>query len=155
MRSMLILVAGLLAFGCDEAPDLSGAANDLGGGSLLQHMAEGEGAGPNLAIEGLEADEGEGAERLDSQSLASVVGQNRPNLRRCYQLATRGQSQTSAVRMDVDVTVGANGDVSNVSVRGGDGRLSTCVRREVRGWQFPAQQAEASTSFPVVFQPGG
>jgi hypothetical protein len=93
--------------------------------------------------------------QLTAQQLSNVVGSNRRSLQRCYETAIRGVGTPPTIRLDVDITVGASGGVTNVGVRGDDiGGLKTCVNAQVRRWRFPASGDGARTSFPVVFQPG-
>jgi hypothetical protein len=92
---------------------------------------------------------------LTQSDLSKVVQRGRKNLQRCYETALRGSNSTDAVRMDVELTVSAAGNVTNVKVSG-DGLpgMSTCIERTVRMWRFPASAEAAATRFPVVFQPG-
>ncbi len=61
------------------------------------------------------------------------------------------------VRLDVDITVGASGAVTNVGARASQnvGQLKPCVEGRVRRWRFPPSSSGGRASFPVVFSAGG
>lgn len=92
-----------------------------------------------------------GAE-LTSDQIAHVVTRERTGLQRCWETAIRGLRETPTVRIDVDLTIGSSGTVTNAAARGpAVGTLSDCIERSVRRWRFPASSGTSRTSFPVVF----
>jgi hypothetical protein len=94
---------------------------------------------------------------LSAGQLSKVVRQGRSSLQRCYETALRqigGSDET--VRMDVEVTVSANGNVSKAHAGGkGLAGMKQCLERTVKAWRFPKSGGTTETRFPVVFQPGG
>jgi hypothetical protein len=94
--------------------------------------------------------------QLTAAQLSSVVNGNKRNLRRCYELAIRGAGDPPTIRLDVQVTIGGTGRVSNVRTTGRDfGGIKACVTSSVRRWRFPSSGGTTQTQFPVVFQPQG
>jgi len=94
-------------------------------------------------------------EGLTAQELSGVVLQGRKNLQRCYETALRGSQSDETVRLDVEITVAASGNVSAVNVSGkGLPGMDVCIQRIVKGWRFPQAGDVTQTKFPVVFQPG-
>jgi len=99
------------------------------------------------------ASSGEG---LKGEQLSKVVMNGRKNLQRCYETALRGSGSDETIRLDVELTVSAAGNVTNVKT--GDGGLpgmKECVQRTVKMWRFPSSGDSTTTKFPLVFQPGG
>jgi outer membrane biosynthesis protein TonB len=81
---------------------------------------------------------------------------NQLALRRCYEVAIRGMPEAPAVRLDVEVVVGASGTVTRASAAGNDvGQLKNCVETTVRRWRFPPSSNGGRAQFPVVFSGGG
>jgi predicted Zn finger-like uncharacterized protein len=123
----------------------------MGGGNLNE--------GPNLRAPG-EATKPSGGSggtgQLTAQQLSEVVLRGRKNLQRCYEVALRGANSDETVRMDVDITISANGNVTNANISGkGLPGMDECIKRTVRMWRFPSSGESTQTRFPVVFQPGG
>jgi hypothetical protein len=99
---------------------------------------------------------GGGGEGLSGEQLSKVVMQGRKNLQRCYETALRGSGSDETIRLDVELTVSAAGNVTQVKT--GDGGLpgmKECVQRTVKMWRFPSSGDSTQTKFPLVFQPGG
>lgn len=97
-------------------------------------------------------------EELDNDAVRRVVTaqSNQLALRRCYEVAIRGMPEAPAVRLDVEVVVGASGTVTRASASGGDvGSLKSCVETTVRRWRFPPSSNGGRAQFPVVFSGGG
>ena len=94
---------------------------------------------------------------LSAGQLSKVVQQGRSALQRCYETALRqvgGSDET--VRMDVEITVSASGNVAKASASGkGLAGMKQCLERTVKAWRFPKSGSTTETRFPVVFQPGG
>jgi hypothetical protein len=93
---------------------------------------------------------------LTADQLSKVVMSGRKNLQRCYEAALRGSGSEDTIRLDVEITVSAAGNVTNVKT--GDGGLpgmKECVQRTVKMWRFPSSGDSTQTKFPLVFQPGG
>jgi TonB family protein len=95
-------------------------------------------------------------EPLSEGQVAAVVGRNRPQLRRCYELAVRGNPNAPTVRVSVNLIVGGSGRVtsarvtSSTSVSG----LDSCVQGAVRRWVFPSSGGSTPLEFPIVFSGG-
>jgi predicted Zn finger-like uncharacterized protein len=99
---------------------------------------------------------GGSGEGLKGEQLSKVVMAGRKNLQRCYETALRGSGSDETIRLDVELTVSAAGNVTNVKT--GDGGLpgmKECVQRTVKMWRFPSSGDSTTTKFPLVFQPGG
>lgn len=95
-------------------------------------------------------------EGLTGEQLSKVVMSGRKNLQRCYETALRGSGSDETIRLDVELTVSAAGNVTQVKT--GDGGLpgmKECVQRTVKMWRFPSSGDSTQTKFPLVFQPGG
>jgi hypothetical protein len=122
----------LARMGGDTGTDLSGLKTDTG-------------AAPTRKVAG----------SLTSEDVSKVVLRGRKNLQRCYETAVRGSGSDETVRMDIELTVAASGNVANVTTSGGNlPGMAQCIQRTVKMWRFP-QSAEASpVKFPLLFQPG-
>jgi len=96
---------------------------------------------------------GSGARReLSADEIREVVSRERTGLTRCWETAIRGMRETPTVRLDVSVTIGTSGAVTNAAARGPTvGSLTECIERSVRRWHFPPSGGTTETSFPVVF----
>lgn len=92
-------------------------------------------------------------EGLNADQIRTVVAREQRGLQACWEVAIRGLRTVPTTRMDVDVTIGQSGSVTQATARGvGVGNLSECLERNVRRWRFPASGDTSRTSFPVVFQ---
>ena len=97
----------------------------------------------------------QGSGQLTSEQLSAVVLGGRKNLQRCYETALRGTNSNETVRLDVDIEVSPNGNVTSVHTTGkGLTGMDECIVRTVRMWRFPNAGEPTKTHFPVVFQPG-
>jgi predicted Zn finger-like uncharacterized protein len=95
-------------------------------------------------------------EGLEADQIRNVVSREQRGLQSCWEVAIRGMRSVPTVRMDVDITIGASGTVTQSTARGvGVGNLSECIERNVRRWRFPVSGDTSRTSFPVVFQGTG
>jgi len=106
---------------------------------------------PNESSRGSSAQAGQ----LTSEQLSAVVNNGRKHLQRCYETALRGSNSTETVRLDVDIEVSPNGNVTSVHTAGkGLPGMEECITRTVKMWRFPMSGEATQTHFPVVFQPG-
>jgi hypothetical protein len=113
-------------------------------------------AGPNLRAptETAHAAQGQGGQ-LTAEQLSAVVLRGRKNLQRCYETALRGSQSSDTVRLDVEIEVSPNGNVTVVKANGkGLPGMDECITRTVKMWRFPTSAEATQTRFPVVFQPG-
>jgi hypothetical protein len=93
--------------------------------------------------------------QLTAEQLSSVVLKGRKNLQRCYETALRGSNSSDTVRLDVEIEVSPNGNVTVVKANGKAlPGMDDCITRTVRMWRFPTSGEATQTRFPVVFQPG-
>ena len=93
---------------------------------------------------------------LDENAVRRVVQANQRSLQGCYNRAIRGIPDPPDSRLTVDVTVGASGAVTRLSVTGDDfGGLKSCVTSAVRRWRFPPSSGAQQTRFPLVFTAPG
>jgi hypothetical protein len=86
-----------------------------------------------------------------------LVLREQPELRRCYETAIRGQSEVEPVRIEVQASFAASGELSSITVRGPDGSpdgLLDCVRSRVRGWRVEPREPPVNVRVPIVFSPG-
>ncbi|AKF08280.1 GYF domain-containing protein [Sandaracinus amylolyticus] len=92
-------------------------------------------------------------EGLEPAQVRAVVSREQRGLQSCWELAIRGMRDVPTTRMDVDITIGGSGTVTQATARGvGVGNLSDCIERNVRRWRFPSSGGSTQMSFPVVFQ---
>jgi hypothetical protein len=97
----------------------------------------------------------QGAGALTAAQLSAVVNGGRKNLQRCYETALRGANSTDAVRLDVEISVSASGNVTTVHAAGKNlPGMEECITRTVKMWRFPMSAESTQTRFPLVFQPG-
>jgi hypothetical protein len=125
--------------------------------AMLERMGGGFDQGPsNLRAPSESAHaSGGGQGQLTAEQLSGVVLNGRKNLQRCYETALRGASSTETVRLDVDIQVSPNGNVTSVKTSGkGLPGMEDCISRTVKMWRFPKSGDVTQTRFPVVFQPG-
>jgi predicted Zn finger-like uncharacterized protein len=137
----------------DTGPKLTDAER-----KLLERMGGGEGGGPSLSNAGRpNREDTPSGPALTASQLMSVVQNNKVQLQRCYETALRasGGKQDGAIKVTVNVTVGAAGSVKNVATEGnGLSTMNDCLRTSVRRWRFPQSGGDSEFAFPLVFQPG-
>ncbi len=125
--------------------------------AMLERMGGDTSAAPNLRAPSSSSSgsSAHGSGGLTAQQLSKVVLKGRENLQRCYETALRGSGSDETVRMDVNISVSAAGNVTSVKTSGqGLPGMAQCIERTVRMWRFPNAGDATSTKFPVVFQPG-
>jgi hypothetical protein len=126
---------------------------------LLARMGGGlsQGGGPNLRAptESTHTATSGQSGQLTAEQLSAVVLRGRKNLQRCYETALRGSQSSDTVRLDVEIEVSPNGNVTVVKANGKAlPGMDECITRSVRTWRFPSSGEVTQTRFPVVFQPG-
>ncbi len=125
---------------------------------LARFSSDSEGAqGPQLDVQPRNTVLGEERQRanaeLTADQIRSVVNRERPAVTRCYETTARAFGQAPSLRLDVDLTIGGGGAVTNTNVRGQSfGNLNECIERTVRRWRFPPSGGVTQTSVPFVFQ---
>ena len=98
---------------------------------------------------------GNSGQSLTAAQLASVVNKGKRSLQRCYETALRGSGSTDTVRLDVEITVSPNGNVTSVKTKGQSlPGMDKCISSTARTWRFPKAGASTTTQFPILFQPG-
>ncbi len=117
------------------------------------------GGGPNLTGLSMGFNTGSTGSRggeLSEAQIASVVSRNRPQLRRCYETAVRGNPEPPSIRVNISVQIAATGRVSSVRAQssGSLPGLNECVQGTVRRWVFPRSGGATPLTFPVVFSGG-
>lgn len=125
--------------------------------AMLARMGGGLDEGPAKirAAGSRDSRSGGGRGGLTAAQLSKVVLKGRKNLQRCYETALRGSGSEDTVRMDVEITVSASGNVTRVNAKGKAlPGMDTCIERTVKMWRFPNSGETTQTKFPVVFQPG-
>lgn len=124
---------------------------------LLARMGGGFDQGPNLKAPTESARPSAGQQgQLTAAQLSAVVLRGRKNLQRCYETALRGSQSGETVRLDVEIEVSPNGNVTVARASGkGLPGMDECITRTVKMWRFPSSGEATQTRFPVVFQPGG
>jgi len=125
--------------------------------AMLERMGGSLDQGPSLRApsEGSKTGGSQGQGQLTAEQLSAVVLNGRKNLQRCYETALRGASSQETVRLDVEIQVSPNGNVTSVHANGkGLPGMDDCITRTVKMWRFPKSGDVTETRFPVVFQPG-
>ena len=98
-----------------------------------------------------------GGGQLDAAQTQAVVARYTGSVKRsCWQpaLDARDPSAPTTARVQVAITVGPNGNVTNATTNGdprGYPGLSSCIAGRVRGWQFPATGSTTTVNVPFVF----
>ena len=98
-----------------------------------------------------------GAGQLDSGQIQATVSRYTGSVKRsCWQpaLDSRDPSAPTSARVVVTITVGASGNVQNVTTSGeprGYPGLASCIAGRVRSWQFPATGGTTTANVPFVF----
>jgi hypothetical protein len=124
---------------------------------MLARMGGGLDQGPNLRAPAESTHTATSGQQgqLTAEQLSSVVLRGRKNLQRCYETALRGSQSSDTVRLDVEIEVSPNGNVTVVKANGKAlPGMDDCITRTVRMWRFPSSSEATNTRFPVVFQPG-
>jgi hypothetical protein len=123
---------------------------------MLARMGGGlDQAGPNLRAPSDTATRSNHGGALTAEQLSAVVLRGRKNLQRCYESALKGSGSSDTVRLDVEIEVSPNGNVTGVKANGkGLPGMDDCITRTVKMWRFPNSGEVTQTRFPVVFQPG-
>jgi hypothetical protein len=142
-----------------KKPSATGSGSNLTAEqrAMLERMGGSLDQGPSLRApsEGTKASTGGGQGQLTAEQLSAVVLNGRKNLQRCYETALRGASSQDTVRLDVEIQVSPNGNVTSVHANGkGLPGMDDCITRTVKMWRFPKSGDVTETRFPVVFQPG-
>lgn len=120
----------------------------------LQMSSGTEGTPGNIAV--MMTDTTSMRAALDENAVRRVVQANQRGLQGCYNRAIRGLPDPPDSRLTVNVTVGASGSVTRLSVTGDDfGGLKACVTSQVRRWRFPPSSGSQQTRFPLVFTAPG
>jgi TonB family protein len=91
--------------------------------------------------------------KLDEETVRKVAERNQASLKYCFQKAQMRNPNLQG-KIVVEIVVGPEGKVSNVSVREStidDQEMVGCVLRMIRRWQFPAPGGEVTIVFPLVF----
>ena len=125
--------------------------------AMLERMGGGLDQGPSLrAPSDSSRSSSSGSQgQLTAEQLSAVVLGGRKNLQRCYETALRGSASQDTVRLDVEIKVSPNGNVTSVRANGrGLPGMDECITRTVKMWRFPKSGEVTETRFPVVFQPG-
>jgi hypothetical protein len=92
---------------------------------------------------------------LPAAEVSKVVMRGRKNLQRCYETAVRASPSEETIRMDVEFTVSAAGNVTNIRTTGGNlPGMAQCIERTVKMWRFPQSDENSPVKFPLLFQPG-
>jgi hypothetical protein len=92
---------------------------------------------------------------LPAAEVSKVVMRGRKNLQRCYETAVRAAPTDETIRMDVEFTVSAAGNVTNIRTSGGNlPGMAQCIERTVKMWRFPQTDESSPVKFPLLFQPG-
>jgi hypothetical protein len=123
----------------------SGSGQGFGGGMRLRSMAPSASADAPAASAGVVS------------STGSVLRGSAARVRRCYRAGlTRDASMAGRVAMRI--TIGANGEVTNVTpdrVTGLDATTVACITAVLGGLQFPPPEGGATTVVvPFTFSPG-
>ena len=75
-------------------------------------------------------------------------------MKRCYERALKSDPTTSIPKMVVKITIGAHGNVSDITVPD-KSDLSSCVSASIRSWRFRRSNGEFTTEFTVFFAKRG
>jgi GYF domain 2/zinc-ribbon domain len=151
-RSGAAAAQGGSANGTDKKKELTAEQKEM-----LARMGGGlDQAGLNLkSLDEAARPKAGGQGQLTAEQLNAVVLRGRKNLQRCYETALRGSQSTETVRLDVNIEVSPNGNVTTVKSSGkGLPGMDECITRTVKMWRFPSSGDVSEMRFPVVFQPG-
>ncbi len=91
--------------------------------------------------------------QLDEEVVRKIAQNNQASLKYCFQKAQMRNPNLQG-KIVVEIVVGADGKVSNVSVKDStidDHEMVGCVLRMIRRWRFPAPGGEVTIIFPLVF----
>ena len=85
------------------------------------------------------------AGRTGDVATDSAIAATQGGVRKCF--ARLGSPERDSTRVTVDVSIGADGQVGNVTLRGSGGNteLQTCVEKAVQAAQLPASTATGDT----------
>jgi hypothetical protein len=137
---------GFSTRGIGESPN-----GDRYGSTLGQRLASRGGRGPIVRQLAPEV----GGE-YDRNLVRRVVQRNLPQVTRCHEQGL-SQNPSLAGRVEVTFIIGADGTVSNSTVRSSNlavPSVATCIANAVRTWQFTAPQGGAITvHYPFMLQP--
>jgi len=92
---------------------------------------------------------------LTGEAIQKVIGDNAGSMRLCVAESAR-KGEVVDGRMDMQVTIGADGRVHEVKVMPVDmanSVIGRCAARRIRGWTFPKFNGEPVTvEYPYVLQ---
>jgi hypothetical protein len=91
---------------------------------------------------------------LSAEQMSVVVAREQPALASCYQAGLDRSPYEHEFRVQAVLQIRPDGSVANVDLdQTGLSGLGACVKKSIRGWQFPKAAAETRASLPIVFKP--
>ena len=92
---------------------------------------------------------------LSTAQLARVVEAQQPTLKVCYDAALEKHPYKQEMRLDATIEIAPSGRVASVELEGGGGLpgMADCLRKAIKGWQFPRAKDATETSLPLIFKP--
>ena len=146
-------VGGPLAGG----PRAPGDPKTPGTSAPIDTSGFGVGSGPGPAATAPPGGPGPSAGgQLSSGEINGVVSQNQALIRRrCWQPALDAASKSGpkSAKVSTTITIGASGNVDNVSAGGGDAfpGLASCIASRIKGWKFPPSGGSTTVNVPFSF----
>ncbi len=127
-----------------------------GGGTTPARVGLGDGPNVGGPVVGGPNPAGGNVGQLEQADIERVVAAQRSSVkRRCWEpaLAARDPKAPPSAKVNVSVTIGADGRVRGASASGGDGYpgLASCVQQRVAGWTFPPSSGESRANIPFAF----
>jgi hypothetical protein len=91
---------------------------------------------------------------LSVRQLSEVVAREQDSLTPCYQAGLDATPYEHEFRVQATLEIKPSGKVSKVELdQNGLSGLGPCVKKAIRGWQFPIAKAETHASLPIIFRP--
>ncbi|MBI4508475.1 MAG: AgmX/PglI C-terminal domain-containing protein [Deltaproteobacteria bacterium] len=84
----------------------------------------------------------------------SAYTANQVGVKWCFEQALKKDPTLRISRIDVTITISAQGVVSSVIMPNRGTPLSDCLTDRIRRWKFRKATEELTTQFPLIFQRG-
>ena len=97
----------------------------------------------------------DGALALPNQTdVSRVIGENRADIRTCYQQALQRDDRLTHGKITVKVTIETSGQVKNVEIQGPPQfqLLEPCIKERIGLWSFPQFSEQYGAEFVYVFR---
>jgi TonB family protein len=98
---------------------------------------------------------GPGGRTISTGTIKRTIQVNQGQVKACYERELKNHESLRG-KVVVGWTIGADGRVRSpriISNTTGNRGMSRCIKKAIRGWQFPAAESPQDIEYPFVFKP--